>query len=90
MGLRLGRLVDSGLIGKWERDAVASVTRRSALQAAPGELRVSLNLHHLQGAFVFYAMGIALALLCFLLERYCGVGARKQFLSIEHGFNCTS
>ncbi|XP_047736185.1 glutamate receptor ionotropic, delta-1-like [Hyalella azteca] len=86
----LGRLVDSGLIGKWEREAVASVTRQSALQAATGELLVSLNLHHLQGAFVFYAMGMTLALICFLIERYCSGGARKQLLGIEHGFNCRS
>ncbi|KAA0201794.1 Ionotropic receptor 185 [Hyalella azteca] len=73
----LGRLVDSGLIGKWEREAVASVTRQSALQAATEELLVSLNLHHLQGAFVFYAMGMALALICFLIERYCSAALKQ-------------
>jgi hypothetical protein len=69
--------VDSGLIGKWEREALASVTRQSALHAATGELLVSLNLHHLQGAFVFYAMGMALALLFFLIERYCSAALKQ-------------
>lgn len=65
---KIRTIAESGLLSKWEIDSLKRIKKEESSDGGHGSAQIKLSVEHVEGAFIFVILGLALSFCVFLME----------------------